>query len=35
MNNEMNIMNNSYLYVDMNILRENVRSVLDELEDDC
>ena len=35
MNNEMNIMNNSCLYVDMNILRENVRSVLDELEDDC
>lgn len=35
MNNEMNIMNNSCLYVDMNILRDNVNSILAELDEDC
>jgi len=35
MNNEVNIMNNSCLYVDMNILRENVNSILAELDKEC
>lgn len=35
MNNKMNIMNNSYLYTDMGILRENVESILASLPDDC
>lgn len=35
MNNKMNIMNNSYLYTDMGILRENVENILTSLPADC
>lgn len=35
MNNKMNIMNNSYLYVDMGVLRENLESILSSLPSDC
>lgn len=35
MNNKMNIMNNSYLYVDMDILRHNLESIASSLPADC
>lgn len=35
MNNKMNIMNNSYLYVDMDILRGNLESIAASLPADC
>lgn len=35
MNNKMHIMNNSYLYVDMGILRENVEKIASSLPADC
>lgn len=31
MHNNVNVMNNSYLYIDMNIFRENVNTILDSL----
>lgn len=35
MNNKMNIMNNSYLYVDMDILRKNLECIASSLPADC